>query len=221
MVMDRANSVENPAGFAPKAPITFQELDISESVTTELMVRRLYMEDKSDIDSISRSLRLSFPVVHSIFQRLREQQLIEVTGMSGNNYSFCLTSAGRELADRLRTDKPELKVVFSSGYSPEIAGMDLAERKGNGFLQKPYSSGALLEKLRAVLNSPDAAATGHGALIRRRRHGAHPSQAAAMISGVSTVPRFTLLETSYAFSPPKCPNFLFHPAWLRECCSIL
>jgi len=110
--MDRADSAENPAGFAHRAAITLQELDIPEAVVTELMVRRIYMDDKSDIESISRALRLSFPVVHSIFQRLREQQLIEVTGMSGNNYNFCLTSAGRELAER------RLKVSQYCGPAP-------------------------------------------------------------------------------------------------------
>ncbi|MGA2937778.1 MAG: AAA family ATPase [Syntrophobacteraceae bacterium] len=112
VVMNIADSERNLAGFTPKAPNTLQELDIPESVAADLMLRRLCMEGKSDIDSLGRSLRLSFRVVHSVFQRLREQQLFEVTGMSGNNYSFCLTSAGRELAER------RLKVSQYCGPAP-------------------------------------------------------------------------------------------------------
>jgi hypothetical protein len=110
--IDIAQSTGNVAGFTPKAPNTLQELDIPEAVAADLMLRRLYMEGKSDIDSLGRSLRLSFPVVHAIFQRLREQRIFEVTGMSGNNYSFSLTSAGRELAEM------RLKVSQYCGPAP-------------------------------------------------------------------------------------------------------
>ncbi len=110
--MEKAGSGPIRAGFTPKSPNTLQELDIPESVVADLMLRRLYMEGKSDIDSLGRSLKLSFPVVHSVFQRLRDQHLFIVTGMSGNNYSFGLTSAGRELAER------RLKVSHYCGPAP-------------------------------------------------------------------------------------------------------
>lgn len=110
--MEKTDQGENRLAFSPKAPLTLQELDIPESMAVDLMVRRLYMEGKSDIDSLSRSLRLSFPVVHAIFQRLRQQHIFEVTGMSGNNYNFCLTSVGRELAER------RLKVSQYCGPAP-------------------------------------------------------------------------------------------------------
>ncbi len=110
--MNIADSERNPAGFAPQAPHTLEELDIPESVVADLMLRRLYMEGKSDINSLSRSLRLSFSVIHAVFQRLRGQQVFDVSGMSGNNYSFCLTNAGRELAER------RLKVCQYRGPAP-------------------------------------------------------------------------------------------------------
>ncbi len=111
-VVDPSGPDEKPAGFSPKAPVSLEELDIPESLAIDLMVRRLYMEGKSDLESLSRSLKLSFPLVHALFQRIREQHLVEVTGMTGNNYSFCLTSVGRELAER------RLKVCQYRGPAP-------------------------------------------------------------------------------------------------------
>jgi two-component system cell cycle sensor histidine kinase/response regulator CckA len=53
--------------------------------------------------------------------------------------------SGRELASRLRSRNPALPVVFTSGYSPDIAGRELSLREGQNFLQKPFSPQQLLE----------------------------------------------------------------------------
>lgn len=61
---------------------------------------------------------------------------------------------GRELAEQLRAQRPELKAVFISGYSPEVAGMDTAFLRRNKpyFLQKPCPSNVLLHTLRQCLD---------------------------------------------------------------------
>jgi PAS domain S-box-containing protein len=56
---------------------------------------------------------------------------------------------GRDLANRLRQTRPDLKVVYTSGYSPSRAGQDLKILSGLKFLPKPYSPGQLI---RAVQN---------------------------------------------------------------------
>ena len=69
--------------------------------------------------------------------------------------------SGRELAARLRTSDPALRVVFMSGYSAEMAGRELALHSGQDFIQKPYSSQQLLETVRQALDrypAPAAAA---------------------------------------------------------------
>ena len=45
---------------------------------------------------------------------------------------------GRDLAARLRLEKPDLAVVYTSGYSPEVVGGALRFREGVDFLQKPF-----------------------------------------------------------------------------------
>ena len=58
---------------------------------------------------------------------------------------------GRELAARLRQDKPDLKVVFTSGYSPELLDKDFQLEEGLNFLPKPHQPEELLNTLRACL----------------------------------------------------------------------
>jgi PAS domain S-box-containing protein len=59
---------------------------------------------------------------------------------------------GLDLAAELRTGAPELTVVFTSGYSAEIARGDLARHHGHEFLQKPFSPRQLLETVRRALD---------------------------------------------------------------------
>ena len=58
---------------------------------------------------------------------------------------------GRAVAEQLLLDRPGLKVIFMSGYSPELAGRDLALLPGQQFLQKPCSTNHLLETIRDCL----------------------------------------------------------------------
>jgi CheY-like chemotaxis protein len=59
---------------------------------------------------------------------------------------------GRELADRLRTDKPNLKILFCSGYSDEILGNDSPLRHHENFLEKPFELVKFLQQVRHCAN---------------------------------------------------------------------
>ena len=61
---------------------------------------------------------------------------------------------GVELATRLRAGNPHLKVIFTSGYSPGMAGKELSSEQEKDFLAKPYSIGELAEKVRRALDAP-------------------------------------------------------------------
>jgi PAS domain S-box-containing protein len=45
---------------------------------------------------------------------------------------------GWELAKTLWADRPDLKVIFTSGYGMEVVGKEFALEHGKNFLQKPY-----------------------------------------------------------------------------------
>ncbi|MFN8574787.1 MAG: PAS domain S-box protein [Gemmatimonadaceae bacterium] len=61
---------------------------------------------------------------------------------------------GRELAARLRAQRPELRVVFSSGYSADTIGSDILSQGTQHFLQKPYLPQQLLLSVRTCLDHP-------------------------------------------------------------------
>lgn len=61
--------------------------------------------------------------------------------------------SGRELAEQLQADKPQLKVVFTTGYSSELLGEGIALQDGVNFLQKPYHPQKLAQTIRAGLDS--------------------------------------------------------------------
>ncbi len=82
----------------PAVPQTFVELGIPEPLVLDLVVRRMMVEGASSLTGLSRSLRLSIPIVDMVFKHMRQQQLVEVKGMHGNDYNFILSAAGKQLA---------------------------------------------------------------------------------------------------------------------------
>jgi len=58
---------------------------------------------------------------------------------------------GRQLAELLVAESPDLPVIYTSGYSAEVAGGDLLLREGVNFLAKPYESAALVGAVRRRL----------------------------------------------------------------------
>jgi PAS domain S-box-containing protein len=59
---------------------------------------------------------------------------------------------GRELAETLWTERPKLKVVFTSGYSADIVGKDFKIESDLNFLQKPYHPQTLALVVRRCLD---------------------------------------------------------------------
>ena len=60
--------------------------------------------------------------------------------------------SGPELAKRLRKIKPDLKVLYMSGYPGEFIARHGVSGDDMGYLQKPFSQEALAGKTREVLD---------------------------------------------------------------------
>jgi DNA-binding NtrC family response regulator len=60
--------------------------------------------------------------------------------------------SGVEFAHECRTTKPELKVVYTSGYSTEFPQVESALRNGARFLPKPYQFASLNHVVRECLD---------------------------------------------------------------------
>ncbi len=60
---------------------------------------------------------------------------------------------GKDLADRLRADRPGLKVVFCSGYDANILDASALQATGTRFLTKPFDVSRLTEVVRELLDA--------------------------------------------------------------------
>lgn len=61
--------------------------------------------------------------------------------------------SGQELAEKFTHQKPGLKVIFISGYSPQAAGKGFSMVDGLSFLQKPFDGPQLASAVRRCLDS--------------------------------------------------------------------
>jgi two-component system, cell cycle sensor histidine kinase and response regulator CckA len=107
-------------------------------------------------------------LVRSILQRSGYNVLEAESGMAaldvwereGKGIDLVLTDmvmpdglSGRELGQRLLQEKPSLKVIYSSGYSADVVGVDFLQGEGHYFLQKPYHPNKLIELVRQCLDA--------------------------------------------------------------------
>src|SRR5207253_3003995 len=83
-----------------------------------------------------------------LFQTLDEPVDLLVTDvvMPGMN--------GRQLADELRLHRPDLRVLFTSGYTDDTVIARGVLEQGMAFLQKPFGAEQLERKTRDVLDAP-------------------------------------------------------------------
>jgi len=66
--------------------------------------------------------------------------------------------SGPEIYARIREEKPDLRVIFATGYSPDVALVRKVREEGHPVLQKPYSSRDLAHKIRETLDQRPAEA---------------------------------------------------------------
>jgi CheY-like chemotaxis protein len=59
---------------------------------------------------------------------------------------------GKELAERLRLNRPGIKVLFTSGYTDNTIVQHGLLDPDTAFLEKPFSPAALVRKVREVLD---------------------------------------------------------------------
>jgi two-component system cell cycle sensor histidine kinase/response regulator CckA len=63
-------------------------------------------------------------------------------------------TSGRELARRITGRHPRTRVLYMSGYTDNVLAQGGVLEAGLSFLQKPFTPGALAQKVRDVLDSP-------------------------------------------------------------------
>jgi PAS domain S-box-containing protein len=94
-----------------------------------------------------------------VIQAAHGPEAIEVWKKSPGQVDLLLTDmvmpngmSGGELAKDLMARNPNLKIIYTSGYSPEILKQDSILAQGINFLPKPYDLPALLKAVRLCLD---------------------------------------------------------------------
>jgi hypothetical protein len=98
MTPNEIESDSQPPAFRPSKPEKLADLDISPTLVQDIFLRSVREEGESSLTGLRQRLKLSTPVLDSVFRQLRHQQCLDVKGMQGSDYSFSLTQAGRTMA---------------------------------------------------------------------------------------------------------------------------
>jgi hypothetical protein len=82
----------------PPMPVTQEQAGLSSALIEDLFLRHVHLKRCNTIGALSESMALAYPIVERVFRDVRNQRLVEVSGMTGDDYIFALTGAGRTVA---------------------------------------------------------------------------------------------------------------------------
>ena len=98
---------------------------------------------------------------YTILEATNGEEALELFNNTKEKIDVLLTDVvmpvmnGRELADKVTELSPETKVIFMSGYTPDIILKKKLVREDTFFMQKPVTPSLLSGKLRLVLDVQD------------------------------------------------------------------
>lgn len=119
----------------------------------------LVAEDEDDLrEMVVNVLRIQG---YTVLEAASGAQALEIWQRADRAINLLLTDMvmpggimGGDLAERLLGHSPRLKVIYTSGYSPGMAGTDVTLLKRWNFLAKPYSIDKLTQFVRECLDAP-------------------------------------------------------------------
>ncbi|OGP69495.1 MAG: hypothetical protein A2169_10345 [Deltaproteobacteria bacterium RBG_13_47_9] len=77
---------------------SFKEIGVRRNLLEDLALKILYLVGEMSVHELARHLGLGLGMVEELFQRLRKDQLCQVTGMTGSVHRITTTSAGKSRA---------------------------------------------------------------------------------------------------------------------------
>jgi PAS domain S-box-containing protein len=94
---------------------------------------------------------------YTVLEAKNGKHALEVAAESGGKIDLLISDVimpemnGRELAAAMTSRHPDLRILFISGYTDDVLGDDALAREGANFLQKPFSTNALLRCVHGLL----------------------------------------------------------------------
>ncbi|MEZ0334516.1 MAG: response regulator, partial [Gemmatimonadales bacterium] len=96
---------------------------------------------------------------YTVLEAVHGADALEVAAEHGGPVHLLITDvimpqlSGKHLAAELRRERPELRVLFTSGYPSDVL-TDAALQDGVAFIGKPYEPVCLARRVRSVLGNP-------------------------------------------------------------------
>jgi hypothetical protein len=147
------SAVATRPAFYPNAPEKMEDMNVSESLLMDLMIRRLSLEGTTNLAGLADKLKLSYQIVDYLFRQMRLHQLVEVKGMQGNDYWITLSGAGRALSlERLHVCKyagaaPVSLKEYAAAVKAQAAEVDISRKSLRNALSDLVVTDQILDKL--------------------------------------------------------------------------
>ena len=116
----------------------------------------LLVEDEPSVRRIMKKVLVG--AGYEVLEAGNADEALRTSGERPGNVDVLLTDVvmpgktGRQLAERLLQERPSLRVVYMSGYTPGDVPALMGLDDGHAFLQKPIRPTQLLSKIREVLD---------------------------------------------------------------------
>lgn len=140
------------AKAAVQRPAT-NDMPIIESGTETILL----VEDEAALRELARAILEQYD--YRVLEAGSGVQALKVWEQHKSEIDMLLTDmvmpegmTGRDLAERLQAEKPDIKVLYSSGYSPDVVGGYFKLPENSFFLAKPYHPPKLAHAVRECLD---------------------------------------------------------------------
>ena len=118
----------------------------------------LLVEDEPGVLSLARGILKNYG--YKVLEAQSGVEALRVWAQYDTRINLLLTDmvmpggmSGYDLAKKLRGEKQDLKIIYTSGYSMETLGQDFTLGKGMLFLKKPYQPHTLAQTVRECLDT--------------------------------------------------------------------
>jgi len=115
----------------------------------------LLVEDDNPLREMIRELLED--AGYEVLEAAEPEQALSLSASHTGHIDLLLTDvvqpkmSGREVAQHIRAARPDVRVLYMSGYTPETIGQHGAMEANAPFLEKPFSGTGLLSKVRETL----------------------------------------------------------------------
>jgi predicted ATPase with chaperone activity len=80
------------------SPMSIEEIGVRRNLLEDLALKSFYLIGEMTLQELAHHMGLNLPIVEELFQRLRKDHLLQVTGMAGNVHRVTTTSGGKSRA---------------------------------------------------------------------------------------------------------------------------